>query len=517
LKKAIGWILAIIVGLPLLAVLGFMAFGPTVSGPFFDFLTGRQIATPAPEVIKGRFALPAGLRLGVFAEKVANARMMEVTPAGDILVSSYRSGDVILLYRDANADGRSDGRKVLLSGLNVPHGLALYDGWLYVAETDKIIRARFDAITRTIGKTEQVFGGLPAMGNHRTRTIAFGPDGLLYVSIGSSCNVCAEEHPYRAAMIRMSPTGGDVDLLATGLRNTVGFDWQPGTNRLYGTDNARDLLGDDIPQDELNLIVAGADYGWPHAFDQRVPDPDFGPDHMDKVAASTPPVHGLGAHHAPLGITFMRSDIALVALHGSWNRTTPAGYKVVALKFNADGTIDQRDWLTGFLGDAGDVIGRPVDIAVGADGAIYVSDDYAGVIYRVADASLPVAGYDIPEHMVDIGKNAAKSAAAMKADVGRDMAKLAAAVPKLSGQSTGADADITLGAMLFATNACASCHIPQAGADAPVAKPLRNLKARYRQKDLEALLDIPPSPMPRPDLTAAERAALAKYLLAAAG
>ncbi len=217
-----------------------------------------------------------------------------------------------------------------------------------------------------------------------------GPDGWLYVSIGSSCNVCEERDPRRAAILRYRPDGSGEEIFATGLRNAVGFDWKPDTGELYATDNGRDLLGDDLPPCELNRVVRGGFYGWPYAHGDRVADPDFGRGQEQRIAASLPPVHGFRAHNSPLGIHFVRGTrvpvdyrgAALVALHGSWNRTKKDGYKVVSLHWRPDGAIEERDFAAGFERNE-DVIGRPVDVAEGPDGAFYISDDYAGAVYRV--------------------------------------------------------------------------------------------------------------------------------------
>jgi hypothetical protein len=212
----------------------------------------------------------------------------------------------------------------------------------------------------------------------------------MYVSVGSSCNVCFEEDERRAALLRFRPDGSEAEIFASGLRNSVGFDWKPDTGELFATDNGRDLLGDDFPPCELNRVVRGGFYGWPLANGDRVVDPDLGVGRESEVEASIPPVHGFRAHTAPLGITFLQGDsapapyrgAALVALHGSWNRHEKDGYEVVSLHWHPDGSVEERPFLSGFLED-GDVIGRPVDVAEGPDGAIYVSDDYAGSIYRI--------------------------------------------------------------------------------------------------------------------------------------
>ena len=462
----------------------------SAKGPILDFMTGKQLGAPKSGVVKSRFNLPAGFKIGVFAGDVNNARMMRSTSAGDLLVSSMRPGEVILLHRDADGDGRSDGRTILFSGLDRPHGLALRDGYLYVAETGGIFRAPFDAAARTAGNIEYINDTLPPGENHNTRTIGFGPDGQLYASVGSTCNVCIEEHPYRATVLRMQADGSDVQIFATGLRNTVGFDWQPGTGKLYGTDNARDLLGDDIPSCEINLLEEGQFYGFPYTFDNRVVDPDFGAGHEAEIASSRVMAHGVGAHVAPLGIKFLKPELspegyggkALVALHGSWNRSVLSGYKVVVLSFADDGSITQEDFLTGFELDE-DVIGRPVDIEQGPDGAIYISDDYAGAVYRIGWGDLTVA----------------------------DSTKLAGTT--LTPDMAFNAEDITAGAALFAANGCAACHDPASAPEGVQVKLLQNLQSRFDTASLSLLLDRPPGPMPRADITDEERRALAVYLL----
>jgi glucose/arabinose dehydrogenase len=264
---------------------------------------------------------------------------------------------------------------------------------LYVAERTAVGRAKFDAVAgRVTGSYERILTGLTTDGFHQTKTIGFGPDGWLYLAQGSSCNVCIEKDSRRATLMRLRPDGSGAEVIATGLRNSVGFDWAPWDGGLYATDNGRDLLGDDLPPDELNRIEAGRFYGWPYVHGYGLPDPEFGGRYAGE-AAPTDPVHGFRAHNAPLGIHFVREArlpagyerAALVALHGSWNRKTPDGYKVVALRWREDGSVEESDFLTGFLGPDG-IIGRPAFVTEGPDGAIYVSDDYAGVIYRVSAA-----------------------------------------------------------------------------------------------------------------------------------
>ncbi len=361
-----------------------------VNAPFLKMLRGA--APPEADVIQSRLVVPEGFSVAEYASGLPNARFLRFTATGDLLVSQPRVGHVSLLERDANADGRADGMRVLIGDLNRPHGLELHDGWLYIAEMDAVGRVRFDAAARRLeGEYERIATGLPSGGNHRSRTVRIGPDGLLYVSVGSSCNVCEERDPRRAAILRFQADGSEPELYATGLRNAVGFDWRPGTGELFATDNGRDLLGDNFPPCELNRVERGGFYGWPFANGDRVPDPDLGAGNEERIESSIPPVHGFAAHTAPLGITFLREEStppelvgsALVALHGSWNRTEKDGYKVVSLHWAEDGSISERDFLVGFEVDE-DVIGRPVDVAQGPDGVIYVSDDFAGMVYRVA-------------------------------------------------------------------------------------------------------------------------------------
>ncbi len=349
---------------------------------------------PTAEELGQRLRVPEGFSLALYATNLPGARMLRFTVTGDLLVSLPGKGKIVLLERDADGDGQADGRRDLLTGLTRPHGIDFHGDWLYVAESHAVGRVRFDAKARqAAGPFERILR-LPAGGMHWSRTLRMGQDGWMYVSIGSSCNACEEENPWRAALVRFRPDGAQAEIYATGLRNTVGFDWRPGTNVLYATDNGRDFLGDDLPPCELNRIEAGKSFGWPYAYGDHVPDPDFGEGHENKVRESVAPVHHLSAHAAPLGIAFVRGSAlprdyqgaALVALHGSWNRTEKAGYEVVSLHFDEKGGISERKLVTGFELE-GDVIGRPVDIAEGPDGAIYISDDFSGSIYRLSHQS----------------------------------------------------------------------------------------------------------------------------------
>ncbi|ADJ29757.1 PQQ-dependent sugar dehydrogenase [Nitrosococcus watsonii] len=355
-----------------------------------------EASSPSTTILQERLQLPDGFIIRLYASDLPDIRMMRFTQEGDLLVSLAKAGDIVLLERDANGDGQPEDRHTLLTQLNQPHGIGLHQGWLYVAETDAVGRIRFDATARVVRGKYQHIARLPSGSGHWTRTLGFSPDGWLYVSVGSSCNACEEADIQRATLLRFSPTGSKGEIFASGLRNTVGFDWHPSTHQLYGTDNGRDFLGDDLPPDELNLIEQGGFYGWPYAYGDKIPDPSLGPGHQEAIQNSIAPVYHFAAHTAPLGITFLRGkqlppayqEAALVALHGSWNRTEKQGYEIVSLHFNKAGEISDRKFATGFEID-GNVIGRPVDVAEGPDGAIYITDDFTGSIYRVSYLSNP--------------------------------------------------------------------------------------------------------------------------------
>lgn len=397
-KPLVSLLLA--VALLVVAVLGYVWFGPVAVGDkkvMLDFLLGRSIEPPTAAQVASKLQVANGFRLEVYSTDVPLARWPLVTPAGDLIVARTRADEIVLLQRDANGDGKPDAVRKLLDKLNHPHGLALREGWLYVGEANGIGRIRFDDESGQVsGALEHIVDDFTGDGFHTTKTLGFGPDGWLYVSQGSSCNACIERDERRATIMRMQPDGSQREIYATGLRNSVGLDWAPWDGVLYATENGRDLLGDDLPPDELNRIERGKFYGWPFVHGTGVPDPDHAAGHAAEAARAIAPAHTFRAHNAPLGLAFLHGTnlpagyarSALVALHGSWNRSQPDGYKVVALDWQPDGRIVERDFLTGFLGDSG-VLGRPAGIAQGPDGAIFITDDYAGVIYRVVPAAGP--------------------------------------------------------------------------------------------------------------------------------
>ncbi|MEE9611181.1 MAG: sorbosone dehydrogenase family protein [Desulfatiglandales bacterium] len=333
--------------------------------------------------------VPEGFTISVYASGLESARFMAIDDNGDIYLSQTKKGKISVL-RDLNGDGVADEALEYAEGLNLPHGLAFDGDWLYVAENDKVVRLIDEDGDHLADRKETVVDNLPGQGGHFTRTIGFGPEGKMYVSVGSSCNVC-EDEPRRAAILRFNKDGSGEETYAEGLRNSVGFVWNPDTREIWATDNGRDWLGDDLPPDEINVVKGGNHYGWPYCYGQRIPDPEY--DDPGFCTNTEPPTVELQAHSAPLGLRFYdgnmfpgeyRGDL-FVAFHGSWNRNKPTGYKVVRIKLNEEEPVVE-DFITGWLIN-GDKWGRPVDIIVGKDGAMYISDDFAGAIYRVSYSS----------------------------------------------------------------------------------------------------------------------------------
>ena len=342
----------------------------------------------AGENVKFPLTLPKGFSISIFAKGLANARVLARDPEGVVFVSEPAQGKVVALP-DADRDGIADSTVSILTGLNSPHGVAFHDGKLYVAETDAI--AMYDYTDRK-ATNRRVIASLPSGGGHFTRTIAFGPDGKLYVTVGSSCNVCKESDSQRGAMLRMDADGGNLESYATGLRNTVFFTWRPGTEELWGNDMGRDNLGDNLPPDEINIIKQGKFYGWPYCYGKNVDDP-FGGKTSDTLCPTAEPSHyNYQAHSAPLGMQFYTGSLfpaeynnnLFVAFHGSWNRSVPTGYSIARLIVDNQGNVTKGEsFISGWLDDGGS-LGRPVDILQDSDGSLLVSDDKAGVVYRVS-------------------------------------------------------------------------------------------------------------------------------------
>lgn len=373
-----------------IALLGvaYAVLAPTINRP----ASAQALYFKDEDRLIGRLTVAKGYRLNLFAASVGLARVMRQTPAGNFIVTAARNGRVLLVRADRDGDGRSDGVEPLLDGMARPHGLMIEGDAVYIAESHRVSLFRLVNENQP-GAAKLKFEGtvlndIPADGGHSTRTIGRGPDGNIYVSIGSSCNVCIERHDWRAAIVRVD-ADGKAEVFARGLRNSVGLDWRPGTGDLYAVNAGRDGLGDDFPREEMNRVVEDGHYGWPFAYENNVHDPNYESRLPDEGLTFTPPAHMFTAHSTPLSIRFLRhqhgvepGSAALVARHGSWNRSKKSGYDVVRLRWQADGSIAEEPFVTGFKASE-DVIGRPVGIFETPDGTIYITDDYARVIYRV--------------------------------------------------------------------------------------------------------------------------------------
>ncbi|HWQ12975.1 MAG TPA: PQQ-dependent sugar dehydrogenase [Roseiflexaceae bacterium] len=332
--------------------------------------------------------LPDGFDASLFAKLPARTRFMAFSPGG-VLHAALSEGDtdLVVALPDADHDGRADEVRVAADGLHRPHDVLFHQGALWVAQQDKVLRLTEPDARGYYRRHETVVGHLPIGGNHWSRTIGFGPDGGLYLSIGSSCNVCLEKDPRHAAITRYEPDGTRPRPFASGLRNAVGFVWND-RGELVATNNGRDGMGDDIPPDTIVVAHGGEDFGWPRCHAGRIPDPEFG--QPGACAGVAQPAFELPAHSAPLGLAFYQGAMfppeyhgdLLVALHGSFDRSTKVGYKVVRLRMRDGRPVAMEDFMAGWLvGD--EAWGRPVDVAVGPDGAVYVSDDRFDAIYRV--------------------------------------------------------------------------------------------------------------------------------------
>jgi glucose/arabinose dehydrogenase len=345
---------------------------------------------PAPSADLAAIRLPPGFVIDFFARELGRPRFMTLDPRGTLLVSVPRAGRILALPDDDH-DGRADGAVPVAEGLELPHGLAFVDGSLLVAETGRVLRFDYDpAARRTRGAPAVVVGDLPPRGAHWTRTLAVGPDRRLYVAVGSSCDNCEERDPRRAAIYSYGLDGRDPRPFATGLRNAVGLAFRPGTAELWATVNGRDWLGDDRPAEYVTRVEEGGFYGWPYchwAPTGLLLDPDLGRE--DRCRAVRRPSLLYQAHAAPLGLAFYTGrqfppeyrGSLLVALHGSWNRSVPVGYKVIRIRMDGP-TPWAEDFATGWLAGSG-AWGRPVDIVVAPDGGLFVSDDRLGAIYRI--------------------------------------------------------------------------------------------------------------------------------------
>jgi len=311
---------------------------------------------------------------------------------GVLFLSQAREGKVIALV-DLDKNGKADERVGIVTGHRAPHGLAFAkineDYYLYIAEETRVIRLKRVKKPFSYGKPETIIDSIPG-GGHYTRTIKI-KENKLYLSVGSSCNVCIERNPLRAAISRFNLDGSGGEIFADGLRNSVGIEFSPYSGELWGVNNGRDMLGDHHPEEELNIIQQGKHYGWPYCYESQVFDKNFG--RSFDCLKTEMPAYTFTAHMAPLGLAFYQKEALpksygnslFVSFHGSWNRSIPAGYNVVRLKLDSMGNIvSHEDFITGWLNKNGSPDGRPVDLELSPEGELYLSDDFLGVVYKIS-------------------------------------------------------------------------------------------------------------------------------------
>ena len=363
----------------MLPVLG-LALGCNYSWPDSD----------ASDLQLDRIDLPQGFAIDVYAQDLPEARSLEQSPRGTLFVGTRQEGSVYALVDD-DGDHRADTTYTVATGLRMPNGVAFHDGSLYVATVGQLLR--YDDIEQRLADPPEpvvVYNQFPTDGHHGWKYIAFGPDGKLYAPVGAPCNICDPEPPY-ASILRMNPDGSDVETVARGVRNTVGFDWDPVTGDLWFTDNGRDMMGDNRPPCELNHAPrTGLHFGYPYVHGDSIRDPQFGGEAT--LADFTPPAQNLGPHVAPLAMAFYTGtqfpdayrNHVFIAEHGSWNRSEKIGYRVTLVRLNANRqAVSYEPFAQGWLQGERNW-GRPVDLELLPDGSMLVSDDQTGTIYRIA-------------------------------------------------------------------------------------------------------------------------------------
>ncbi|MBX2810980.1 MAG: PQQ-dependent sugar dehydrogenase [Myxococcales bacterium] len=338
--------------------------------------------------------LPPGFTISMFASDVPGARSMARGEDGTIFVGSR--DDRVYAVRDSDGDGDADKVVELATSLNMPNGVAVFKGDVYVAEIHQVSvwRGLGRKFSEPLPKREIIKRSFPTDRHHGWKFIAFGPDGKLYVPVGAPCNICEKEDPY-SSITRMNPDGSEFEIVARGVRNSVGFDWHPTTRELWFTDNGRDMLGDDVPPCELNRVTKlGQHFGYPYCHGGDIPDPEFGKKRACKEFR--PPMYRLQAHAAPLAIHFYQGkqfpktyqNQIILAEHGSWNRSRKVGYRLMVARLDTKSqVVSYEPFVDGFLNEKEqEAWGRPVDILELPDGSLLISDDKQGALYRVSYA-----------------------------------------------------------------------------------------------------------------------------------
>jgi len=353
-------------------------------------------ASPAKNTTGYPLKLPPGFSISIFAKDLGKPRVLALDASGTLLASIPSQGRIVALP-DTDGDGKSDKIITVVDNLNRPHGFAFHSQdprKLYVAEVDQLSVYDYDPQARKATNKRKI-ADLPDHGGHWTRTLLFFPDGnRLLISVGSSCNVCVEKDPRNAAILVADQDGKNLKIFAKGLRNAPFMTRHPVTGEIWVTEMGRDYLGDNLPPDEINIVQEGKDYGWPWCYGKQIHDGNFDPAGAKKTFCqeTVPSYINIPAHSAPLGLALVPAAPAwpreyhhnlLVAFHGSWNRTVPTGYKVVRYKLDEQGKyLGVEDFITGWITKEG-ALGRPVDILMRPGGVMYISDDKAGVVYRV--------------------------------------------------------------------------------------------------------------------------------------
>ncbi len=336
-----------------------------------------------------RIKLPPGFEISLFAGGVEEARSLALGTQGTVFVGTMRAGKVYALV-DQDGDGVADEVITVARGLTLPNGVAFRDGSLYVAEVNRILRYdRIEEHLRDPPRPVVVYDKLPREFHHGWKYIAFGPDGWLYIPVGAPCNVCERDADTYALIGRLKPDGSEFQVFARGIRNSVGFDWDPATKELWFNDHGRDMLGDDVPSCELNHAPRpGMHFGFPYCHQGDTPDPEFGSKRDCKEFI--PPALKQGGHVAPDGLRFYtgknfpaeyRGRI-FIAQHGSWNRSKKSGYRIISVTLKNNVVENSAVFAQGWMEDE-KVWGRPVDLLMMPDGALLISDDHAGVVYRI--------------------------------------------------------------------------------------------------------------------------------------
>jgi len=332
--------------------------------------------------------LPPGFQASVFYSGLSSPRFITFSPDGTLFVAERGKGSIVALP-DPHHVGKAQKKVVVVSGLDDPTSLLFYDGALYVGEQSRISRFTLGPDLKVTTR-QVIVPNVPTGGNHTTRTILVGPDGNLYLSIGSTCNACVESDPHRAAIWVYHLDGSGGRLYSRGLRNAVGMAVNPWNRQIWVTVNGRDYMGDNTPPETIYALQDGGNYGWPRCQAGDIIDPNYG--HSGDCKGVVQPLLKMQAHSAPLGLAFynapqfpQRYHGLFVAFHGSWNRSIPTGFKVVFIPMDANGRITgpAQDYATGWLANNDTAVGRPVGLTVGPDGALYISDDKAGMIYRI--------------------------------------------------------------------------------------------------------------------------------------